>query len=245
MMMHTISSFFPKPAAGRASRIGGVVLLAGAALVFGARTAVPAEQIFNIGPPLIDEPASPSRQESAVFAGGCFWGVQAVFQHVKGVRQAVSGYAGGRADTARYGEVSTGSTGHAESVRIVYDPAQITYGHLLQIYFSVAHDPTQRDRQGPDIGTQYRSTVFAMNPGQREIAQAYIAQLDKSAAYPKPLATTVEDLKGFYPAERYHQDYLVHNMSSPYIVMNDLPKIRNLSTAFGDRYRDEPVLVGK
>lgn len=238
-------SYFPRAALVRASRIGGGVLLAGAALVFGARAAVPAEQIFNIGPPSIDEPASPSRQESAVFAGGCFWGVQAVFQHVKGVNQAISGYAGGAADTARYGEVSSGSTGHAESVRIVYDPAQITYGHLLQIYFSVAHDPTQRNRQGPDIGTQYRSAVFAINPRQREIAQAYIAQLDKSAAYPKPLATTVEDLKGFYPAESYHQDYLVHNMNSPYIVMNDLPKVRNLSTAFADRYRDEPVLVGK
>jgi peptide-methionine (S)-S-oxide reductase len=252
MMTHTKPSNSPKPAALGAWRIGIVALLAGAALVFGARPAFAAERIFSIEPPAIDEPMSPpqestlpSGQESAVFAGGCFWGVQAVFQHVKGVSQAVSGYAGGSAQTARYGEVSTGATGHAESVRIVYDPAQITYGRLLQIHFAVAHDPTQRNRQGPDIGTQYRSTIFAENPRQREIAQAYIAQLDKSGTYPKPLATTVEDLKGFYPAESYHQDYLVHNMHSPYIVINDLPKLRNLAAAFGDGYRDEPVLVGK
>jgi len=244
-MAHAKRSTFPKPAAGRAWRIGIVVLLAGAALVFGARPAFSAEGIFSIEPPAMDEPASPSRQEVAVFAGGCFWGVQAVFQHVKGVSQALSGYAGGSANTARYRDVSAGATGHAESVRIVYDPAQITYGRLLQIHFSVAHDPTQHNRQGPDIGTQYRSTVFAANPQQREIAQAYIAQLDRSGAYPNPLATTVEDLKGFYPAESYHQDYLVHNMRNPYIVIHDLPKIRNLARAFGDRYRDEPVLVGR
>jgi methionine-S-sulfoxide reductase/methionine-R-sulfoxide reductase len=201
--------------------------------------------VFNIEPPVIDEPALPSRQETAVFAGGCFWGVQAVFQHVKGVSQALSGYAGGSADTARYDDVTSGATGHAEAVRIVYDPAQVTYGRLLHIHFSVVHDPTQRNRQGPDIGTQYRSTVFAVSPRQREIALAYIAQLDASGAYPKPLATTVEDLTKFYPAERYHQDYLVRNPRNPYIVIHDLPKIRNLTQAFGERYRDEPVLVGK
>ena len=244
-MTDTKRSILPRRNRDRACRIGIVAWLAGATLLSGALPTVAAERIFRIEPPAIDEPALPSRQETAVFAGGCFWGVQAVFQHVKGVSQSLSGYAGGSGNTARYDAVSAGDTGHAESVRIAYDPAQITYGRLLQIYFSVAHDPTQRNRQGPDVGTQYRSTVFAVNPRQREIAQAYIAQLDRSGAYPKQLATTVEDLKGFYPAESYHQDYLVHNMHSPYIVIHDLPKIRNLASAFGDLYRPEPVLVGR
>jgi len=214
------------------------------AMVFGVRHIDAAEKPVVISPPAIDEPKPSSRQETAVLAGGCFWGIQAVFQHVKGVSQALSGYAGGAATTAHYDEVSTGTTGHAESVKITYDPSQITYGQLLQIYFSVAHDPTQRNRQGPDTGTQYRSTIFVLNGEQREIAQAYIAQLNKSGAYSKPLATTVEDLKGFYPAENYHQDYLVHHPHSPYIVINDLPKIDNLAKVFGARYREKPVLSG-
>ncbi len=241
----TLSKFaFFEHAFDRASRIG-IARLVAAVLALGAGPAFAAEGIVRIEPPAIDEPASPSRVETAVFAGGCFWGVQAVFQHVKGVSQALSGYAGGSANTAHYEDVASGATGHAESVRIDYDPAQITYGRLLQIYFSVVHDPTQRNRQGPDIGPQYRSTVFAVNARQREIAQAYIAQLDRSGAFGKPLATTIEDLEGFYAAERYHQDYLVHNKHSPYIVIYDLPKIRNLAEAFSDRYRDEPVLVGR
>jgi len=217
--------------------------LAAAVAFFAAGPSHAAERAYAIAPPAIDEPATTARSETAVFAGGCFWGVQGVFQHVKGVTQALSGYAGGKADTARYEQVGMGGTGHAESVQVTYDPSQVTYGQLLQIYFSVAHDPTQLNRQGPDTGTQYRSTVFAANGEQRRIAQAYIAQLDKSGAYPKPLATTVEDLKGFYPAESYHQDYLARHPDSLYIVFNDLPKIENLSRMFGERYRDRPVLV--
>lgn len=223
--------------------LAATLLLAGSVLVYVVRAGHAAEQAFIIAPPAIDEPASSSHSATAVFAGGCFWGVQAVFQHVKGVSQALSGYAGGESRTATYGDVSTGDTGHAESVRVTYDPAQISYGQLLQIYFSVAHDPTQLNRQGPDTGSQYRSTVFASNNLQRQIAQAYIAQLDKSGAYSEPLATTVEDLKAFYPAESYHQDYLVHNPQSMYIVINDQPKIANLAKVFAKRYRAEPVLV--
>ncbi|MDE1167445.1 MAG: peptide-methionine (S)-S-oxide reductase MsrA [Pseudomonas sp.] len=201
------------------------------------------DQAFIIAPPKLDEPAGTSHSETAVFAGGCFWGVQGVFEHVKGVSKALSGYAGGVAQTAHYDDVSGGDTGHAESVQVTFDPAQISYGHLLQIYFSVAHDPTQLNRQGPDSGTQYRSTVFAATPEQHKVAQAYIAQLNGSGVYSQPLATTVEDLKGFYAAEDYHQDYLVHNPSSLYIVINDQPKIANLAKVFADRYRSDPVLV--
>ncbi len=212
-----------------------------AALLSGS--AMAGDQAFIIAPPKLDEPAGTSHSETAVFAGGCFWGVQGVFEHVKGVSKALSGYAGGVAQTAHYDDVSGGDTGHAESVQVTFDPAQISYGHLLQIYFSVAHDPTQLNRQGPDSGTQYRSTVFAATPEQHKVAQAYIAQLNGSGVYSQPLATTVEDLKGFYAAEDYHQDYLVHNPSSLYIVINDQPKIANLAKVFADRYRSDPVLV--
>jgi peptide-methionine (S)-S-oxide reductase len=212
-----------------------------AALLSGS--AVAADQAFIIDPPKLDESASASHSETAVFAGGCFWGVQGVFEHVKGVTKALSGYAGGNAQTAHYEEVGSGDTGHAESVQVTFDPTQISYGHLLQIYFSVAHDPTQLNRQGPDSGTQYRSTVFAVSPEQRKVAQAYITQLNGSGVYSQPLATTVEDLRGFYAAEGYHQDYLVHNPHSLYIVINDQPKIANLAKVFADRYRAEPVLV--
>ncbi|OXC92327.1 peptide-methionine (S)-S-oxide reductase [Achromobacter sp. KAs 3-5] len=177
-------------------------------------------------------------------AGGCFWGVQAVFQHVKGVSNAVSGYAGGQAGTANYNAVGSGRTGHAEAVEITYDPRQISYGQLLQIYFSVAHDPTQLNRQGPDLGTQYRSAVFPANDSQRKVAEAYIAQLNKTGVYPKALATTIEPLQAFYPAEDYHQDYLVRNPNSLYIVINDVPKVENLAKTFPDWWRDKPVLVG-
>jgi len=206
-------------------------------------TARAAERAVSIAAPAVDEPATNATTETAVFAGGCFWGVQGVFQHVKGVTRAVSGYAGGAANTAHYEIVGEGRSGHAESVQVTYDPQQISYGKLLQIYFSVAHDPTQLNRQGPDSGTQYRSTIFPASAMQRKVAEAYIAQLNQSGAYGKPIVTTLEDGKTFYPAEGYHQDFLAHNPNYPYIVYNDLPKIKNLQGMFGDLYRDQPVLV--
>lgn len=187
--------------------------------------------------------ATTAAPESAVFAGGCFWGVQGVFQHVKGVSNAVSGYSGGEAKTARYDDVGSGRSGHAEAVRITYDPQLISYGKLLQIYFSVAHDPTELNRQGPDSGTQYRSTVFAQNPEQARIAKEYIAQLNQAKTYGKPLATTIELSKPFYAAEDYHQDYLSLHPNQPYIVFNDLPKIADLKKWFPESYRATPVLV--
>lgn len=182
---------------------------------------------------------------TAVFAGGCFWGVQGVFQHVKGVIRAVSGYAGGKAETAQYETVSTGSTGHAESVEVIYDPSQVSYGQLLQVYFSVAHNPTQLNYQGPDHGTQYRSTIFVSSPEQKEAAEAYIAQLDSAKVYPAPIVTTLEPLTGFYAAEQYHQDFLTLNPDYPYIVVNDLPKVAALKDLFPSLYRPDPVLVGQ
>ena len=195
-------------------------------------------------PPLVDEPGGGATSEVAVLAGGCFWGVQGVFQHVKGVANAESGYAGGGKATAHYETVSGGDTGHAESVSVTFDPRQISYGRILQIYFSVAHDPTELNRQGPDVGTQYRSTIFPENPAQAQVARAYIEQLNRSGAFSAPLATTVEPLKGFYRAEKYHQDFLALNPNYPYILVNDLPKIDDLKTLFPDLYRGEPVLVG-
>ncbi|WP_375162933.1 peptide-methionine (S)-S-oxide reductase MsrA [Pseudomonas sp. LS44] len=221
----------------------GAAALVAAVLLSGLRGGHAAEQAFVIPPPTLDEPAVPTHSATAVFAGGCFWGVQAVFQHVTGVTQALSGYAGGDVSSANYEDVSAGATKHAEAVQVSYDPTQISYGQLLQIYFSVAHDPTQLNRQGPDSGTQYRSTVFTSSEQQRQIVRAYIAQLNQTGVYAKPLATTIEALKGFYPAEAYHQDYLVHNPQSMYIVINDQPKIDNLAKLFAARYRPEPVLV--
>ncbi len=182
--------------------------------------------------------------ETAVFAGGCFWGVQGVFQHVAGVTRAVSGYAGGEAGTARYEAIGTGRTGHAEAVSISYDPRQISYGQLLQIYFSVAHDPTELNRQGPDTGTQYRSTVFAQNAEQARVARAYIAQLDQAGSYGKRIATTIEMNRPFYAAEAYHQDYMTRHPNQPYIAIHDLPKVDNLKRLFPQQYRIKPVLVG-
>ncbi|MCY1196006.1 Peptide methionine sulfoxide reductase MsrA [compost metagenome] len=218
-------------------------MLAAACSLLGAAAASAAESAFVIPPPALDQPAGAAAPRKAVLAGGCFWGVQAVFQHVKGVAGAVSGYAGGQAGTANYDAVSGGRSGHAEAVEITYDPSQVSYGQLLQIYFSVAHDPTQLDRQGPDTGPQYRSAVFPADDGQRKVAEAYIAQLNKSGAYPKALATTVEPQRAFYPAEDYHQDYLVRHPYSMYIMVNDVPKVENLAKTFPDRYRDKPVLV--
>jgi peptide-methionine (S)-S-oxide reductase len=203
-----------------------------------------AEQAVRIPAPTQDEKAGATHTETAVFSGGCFWGVQGVFQHVKGVASAVSGYAGGEASTAQYETVSSGQTGHAESVRVTFDPHRISYGKLLQIYFSVAHDPTELNRQGPDTGTQYRSEIFAATPDQTSIAKAYIGELNKSHAFEAAIVTKVESLKGFYPAEDYHQDFLTRNPNYPYIVINDLPKIEALKRLFPDEYRSEPVLVG-
>jgi peptide-methionine (S)-S-oxide reductase len=182
--------------------------------------------------------------EVAVLAGGCFWGVQGVFQHVAGVTSAVSGYTGGAAETAHYELVSSGTTGHAESVQITFDPHRISYGRLLQIYFAVAHDPTQLDRQGPDFGSQYRSAIFPTSEEQARVARAYIDQLGRSAIFSAPIVTRVESDKTFYPAEDYHQDYLTSHPMDPYIVINDLPKIDRLKRTELDVFRADPVLVG-
>jgi peptide-methionine (S)-S-oxide reductase len=191
----------------------------------------------------IDEVAGSSRSEVAVLAGGCFWGVQGVFQHVVGVNSAVSGYAGGSQAQANYETVSTGHTGHAESVEVTFDPQQISYGRILQIYFSVAHDPTELNRQGPDIGPQYRSAIFPTSAEQARVAAAYIAQLSSAGVFHSPIVTSIEPDQTFYPAEAYHQNYLTSHPSDSYIVINDLPKIANLERAMPDLYRAEPVLV--
>jgi peptide-methionine (S)-S-oxide reductase len=195
-------------------------------------------------PPDIDADKSASRgPETAVLAGGCFWGVQGVFQHTKGVKQVVAGYAGGEKEKARYEQVGTGQTGHAESVQITFDPREISYGEILRIYFSVAHDPTQLNRQGPDIGSQYRSAIFYADASQQRIAEAYIAQLEHARVFARPVVTRVDPLKGFYPAEAYHQDFLIRHPDHPYIFVNDLPKIANLKRLFPQDYRDQPVMT--
>jgi peptide-methionine (S)-S-oxide reductase len=178
-----------------------------------------------------------STQQTAVFAGGCFWGVDAVFKHVKGVSRVVSGYAGGGASTAEYEVVSTGTTGHAESVEVTYDPSQVSYGDLLKVFFYAAHDPTELNRQGPDSGTQYRSAIFFTNAAQKKIADDYIAQLDHAKTFPEPIVTQVVPLKGFYPAEAYHQNYLERHPDNPYIVINDLPKLDLLREKFPQLYK--------
>lgn len=201
-----------------------------------------AEKAVILPPPALDE-STQARSETAVFAGGCFWGVQGVFQHVKGVKNAVSGYAGGAANTAQYERVSNGNTGHAESVEVTFDPAQVSYGTLLQIYFSVAHNPTELNRQGPDSGTQYRSAIFTKNAEQQRVAQAYITQLDAAHVFDKPIVTKLETFNGFYPAEEEHQDFLTEHPTYPYIVINDLPKVAQLKQLYPDRYQEQPVLV--
>jgi peptide-methionine (S)-S-oxide reductase len=210
---------------------------------FGASPSL-AQDARAVPAPAIDEPAQQgTTSEVTVLAGGCFWGVQGVFQHVKGVTGAVSGYAGGGKDTAHYETVSTGTTGHAEAVKITFDPRQISYGRILQIYFSVVHDPTELNRQGPDEGTQYRSTIFPTSGAQATIAQAYIAQLSAAHVFDAPIVTTIEPDRGFYPAEAYHQDFLTRHPDYPYIVINDLPKVANLQRVFPDLYRAQPALV--
>ena len=201
-----------------------------------------AEEVRAIPAPAVD-PRSTADTEIAVLAGGCFWGVQGVYQHVEGVRNAVSGYTGGEKGTAEYEMVSSGTTGHAESVQITFDPRKISYGRILQIYFSVAHDPTQLNRQGPDFGTQYRSAIFPMSAEQAATAKAYIAQLDQAHVFGSAIVTRIEPDRTFYPAEADHQDFLVRHPTYPYIVINDLPKVAALKDLFPDLYRADPVLV--
>ena len=213
-------------------------------LAFTAACAATArEQGRLVPPPAIDEPAGSRTSDVAVLAGGCFWGVQGVYQHTKGVTSAVSGYAGGEKGTAEYDRVGTGLTGHAESVQITFDPRVISYGKLLHVFFSVAHDPTELNQQGPDVGPQYRSAVLPATPEQASVAAAYIAQLNDAKVFRARVVTTIESGKTFYPAEDYHQDFLEMNRTYPYIVINDLPKIGELKRLFPDIYRATPVLV--
>jgi peptide-methionine (S)-S-oxide reductase len=190
--------------------------------------------------PAVDDTPAASGQQTAVLAGGCFWGIQAVFEHVKGVVSVSAGYSGGAAGTANYETVSEGTSGHAESVEITYDPARISYGQLLKVFFSVAHDPTELNRQGPDTGTQYRSAIFYGNESQQRIARAYIDQLNRAKLFPQSIVTQVTPLKGFYRAEAYHQDYLIHHPDNPYIVINDVPKIAHLHQQLPDLYVEKP-----
>ena len=235
---HRISGWFHRLWTRRAL----VVLTLAGGLAYGVAPAT-AETARMVPPPAVDETVAAAPTEIAVLAGGCFWGVQGVFQHVDGVVSAVSGYAGGAADTAHYGTVSGGQTGHAESVQITFDPHKITYGRLLQIYFAVAHDPTELNRQGPDTGTQYRSAIFPQTADQTRVAEAYIAQLNGAKVFPAPIVTTIEPAKSFYPAEAYHQNYLTLHPNQPYIAINDLPKVEALKQLFPSLYRETPVLV--
>jgi peptide-methionine (S)-S-oxide reductase len=202
-----------------------------------AATAIP------LPDPVVDQQSAGDESQTAVIAGGCFWGIQAVFQHTKGVQLALSGYSGGMKTNPSYQEVTTGRTGHAEAVQIKFDPRQISYGQILKIFFSVAHDPTQLDRQGPDVGTQYRSAIFYTNGDQKKVAEAYIAQLDKAGVFKAPVVTKVGQLATFYPAEDYHQDYAINHPTQPYIAIHDLPKVENLKQLFPTFYQASPVTV--
>ena len=228
--------------AAHAKGLRAVLVAAAMLLPLGLRAAM-AEEARVIPAPALDEPTTQDGTRTIVLAGGCFWGVQGVFQHTKGVISAVSGYAGGDRSTARYEKVTTGATGHAESVQITYDPRQITYGRLLRVFFSVVHDPTQLNRQGPDIGTQYRSAIFPADAAQARIAKAYVAQLNQARAFPAAIVTRIEADRPFYPAEAYHQDFMARNPTYPYIVYNDAPKLADLQRIFPDLYRSSPVLV--
>ncbi|MES2152481.1 MAG: peptide-methionine (S)-S-oxide reductase MsrA [Pseudomonadota bacterium] len=214
-------------------------------MCFLAASLAQAETALKLPPPAFDAPAAPGTRATAVFAGGCFWGVQAVFQHTRGVLAAVSGYSGGQKSTADYESVSGGASGHAEAVQISYDPSQVSFGKLLQVYFSVAHDPTQLNRQFPDNGTQYRSAVFYEDAGQKQVAERYVAQLDAVHAFPSRIVTQVVPLTAFYPAERYHQDYATLHPDSPYIARFDLPKLAKLKRVLPELYREAPVLVAQ
>jgi len=224
-------------------RIGGVALILISA-VLGYQiltTAFAAEEAVVVPAPTLDNPKAAGPLQIAVLAGGCFWGVQGVYQHVRGSRQVLSGYSGGTKATADYETVSRGESGHAEAVEIRFDPKELSYGEILQIYFSVAHDPTQLNRQGPDVGTQYRSAIFYADESQKRIAAAYIAQLDRAKVFRRPIVTRLERLAAFYPAEAYHQDFLIKNPNYPYVVINDLPKITSLKAIFPARYQEQPI----
>jgi len=225
-----------------AGRTGFAAALAAAIVAFVYAAPGSAEEGRAIPAPTVDAGPGGGLQ-TITLAGGCFWGVQGVYQHLDGVTSAVSGYAGGAKDTATYDKVSDGDTGHAEAVRVTFDPSKVSLGRVLQVYFSVAHDPTELDRQGPDVGSQYRSAIFAGTAEQARLATAYVAQLDKSRAFRKPIVTRIEQGKAFYAAEAYHQDYLARNPRNPYIVYNDLPKIAALKRLFPRDYRETPVLV--
>ena len=233
---------FQRPSTGAIVMTVLLTAAAGSALSRGGDEfhTVPA---FSTTPAASAPVANGATSEVAVVAGGCFWGVQGVFQHVKGVTGVVSGYAGGEQSTAKYEAVGSGSTGHAEAVKITFDPRVISYARILQIYFSVAHNPTELNRQGPDSGTQYRSAVFPATPQQAGVTKAYIAQLDKAKVFGKPIATKVEGDKPFYAAEDYHQDYLTLHPNNPYIMINDLPKVDALKKMYPEQYRADPVLV--
>jgi peptide-methionine (S)-S-oxide reductase len=219
-------------------RLGVGVLVAGALLIGVKRMVMGAERKEPLPAPSVDEQHPSAKHETAVFAGGCFWGVQTVFQRVKGVTATTAGYSGGTADTATYDQVSSEKTGHAESVKVVFDPSRISYGTLLRIFFSVVHDPTELNRQGPDVGTSYRSVIFFTSPEQQKIATAYIAQLDTAHAFPKPIVTQVIPLKAFYNGEDYHQDYAEKNPDNPYIQVCDVPKTAALKLQFPELFQD-------
>jgi peptide-methionine (S)-S-oxide reductase len=221
---------------------GTLLALSAAALAMTTFLGTPAfaEAVVLAPAPKDDNPKAPGPAQTAVLAGGCFWGVEGVFEHVRGVRDVVSGYAGGDAKTAHYDEVGSGRTGHAESVQVTFDPQEISYGEILRIFFSVAHDPTQLNRQGPDAGPQYRSAIFYADDAQQRIAKAYIEQLDAAQVFDDAIVTRVDPLHGFYPAEGYHQDFIARNPRHPYVVVNDLPKIRNLEKEFPDSYMERP-----
>jgi len=223
----------------------------GAAVLLGLALSLPltpshADSAARLMPaPAIDVAAGEGGLQTAVFAGGCFWGVQGVFEHVNGVTRAVSGYTGGRVANPDYEQVSSGGTGHAESVSVTFDPNRVSYGQLLRIFFSVALDPTQVDRQGPDSGTQYRSALFVGNPEQERVARAYVAQLEAAHVFTRPIATRIDPAGQFYPAEAYHQDYLDRHPDAPYIAINDLPKVRSLQTLFPENWQATTITVGK
>jgi peptide-methionine (S)-S-oxide reductase len=227
------------------TRTARVALLTVATVAAACGAIASQERAVAVPLPAVDEPAGDRSSEVAVIAGGCFWGVQGVYQHVKGVTSAVSGYAGGEQNTARYDQVGTGRTGHAESVQITFDPRVVTYGKILQIFFSVVHDPTQLNRQGPDTGIEYRSAIFPSTAEQAGVAKTFIAQLDAAHVFRAPIVTTIEPGRAFYRAEDYHQDYLELNPSNPYIAFNDIPKVQNLKRMFPDLYRAAPVLVNR
>ncbi|NLR99445.1 peptide-methionine (S)-S-oxide reductase MsrA [Rhizobium sp. P38BS-XIX] len=243
--MKVLSTDIIRIGSARVARYAGLmaatVLVAAVGLQFAGRAA--AEDARVIPAPSMDEKGASASTETVVLAGGCFWGVQGVFQHVNGVISATSGYTGGSKDAAHYEMVSSGDTGHAESVRIVFDPHKISYGHLLQIYFSVAHDPTELNYQGPDSGTQYRSAIFPTSQSQVDVAKAYIDQLNHAKAFDAAIVTKIEPGRQFYAAEDYHQDFLTTHPSYPYIVINDLPKVKSLQHLFPKDYRSDPVLV--